>query len=253
MRVTSRGLARNTGPSNADNSVGGDGERDSQLSDVVSSWSLPVPNDAMDGRQRHIGCLRKLREGPSAMDAQGVDATAAWIRVIDTSHGGQSIPQNGMGVNWRDDSVSKNEITLDSQVGGTVTDVATAKVHRDFVLLMRPYLAELEKQGLEAAPTTTLWHFTSDKKNAKPTLKAAAAIVSFINQKVPGADLPPPMVGVRNREHYTWIVLGEWLMDNDPGTFAALLRRVGEIQKGKAAQFALGTVDQTHDPADDLG
>lgn len=243
--MRSRGLARPTARTNQ--ASGGRGESRGKLANVAGAGRLAVTDDAMDGRKGHIGCLGKLKQSPPPLLTQAVNPTSARVWVVDTRHS-HSIPQNGTECKDPDDSIPQNG----THVSGTIEDVATPKPHPEYVAMLRHYIDELTRLGVEVGPTTTLWRFTSDRPNAKPTLKAAESIRSVIQARMPGVDIPPPVVAVRTDEHFKWIALGEWLLDHDPHTFARLLERIVDIKKGREAQFALGAVDQTHDPGSDL-
>ena len=243
--MTSRGLAR--APRGAKQAPGVHAEGRSELAKVASARGLPVHHDPVDRRKGNLGFIGKLSQRPAPPVPQVVDAVTTRVRVFDTRHS-HSIPQNGIKCKGCDDTIPQNG----TYASGTIGDVATTKPHAEYIRALRPYIEELVRLGIDAAPTTTLWHFTSDRPGVKPTLKAAEAIRSVIQARMPGVDIPPPAVAVRSDDHFRWIVLGEWLQENDPHTFARLLERVGDIKKGRAAQLALGTVDQTHDPAGDL-
>lgn len=236
--MTSRGLARNA---STDQRVSRDGKGDRKLPNVVDARRLPIADDPVDGGKRHVGCLRKLPKGPAPTLTEAIDSGTTRVRVFNFRHG-ENVPQNGTGVNGVPDFG-----TQDSDIIGDVPQ----RIHPDYQQLLVDLMLQLPDEG-GVSSKTNRWRFKSSKPGAVPTVKAAETIRSALHARMPGVDIPPPIVPTRTNDHYTWIVLGEWFMENDPLTFRRLLERMKEIRKGTEAQFALGTMDKTHDPADDL-
>jgi hypothetical protein len=209
---------------------------------VIGAGRLAVPDDPVNGRQGHIGCLRKLAQRPTPPLPERVDAPAARVWVLDSRHR-SVVPQNGIPVQPVSQNGTEDRVTIDEMAGQFV--------HPEYKAMLAALIRQAEGIGETLdIPKTTAWHFTTDSPKAKPTLKAAGAIRSALLAIFPDVSIPPVVAPVRSREHGDWISIGEWLAEHDPAAFAATLERLRDIKKGKEAQFALGTID--HDGVSDL-
>ncbi len=65
----------------------------------------------------------------------------------------------------------------------------------------------------------------------QPTVTAAVRLARALNELMPEADLPPPIWGVEDAEHYRWILTGARLLSLDPMFFGQML----ELAEARAA------------------
>lgn len=123
-----------------------------------------------------------------------------------------------------------------------------SRVHVDYRDLLVGLIELAERRGVAIGiPRTTKWNLISKQPGATPTIKAADALRSDLSAKLPDVTIPPPVVSVRTIEHYNWIEMGEWLIENAPDLFLKLSKRIATIKDGRASQLALGTVDADGD------